>query len=353
MNVAQVCHRFFPTLGGIQVQVKWISENLSARGFNVDVLATDPTGKLPKKEMINGVRVLRFRSWAPNGTCYFSRELQKYLSKNSNGYDVVHAHSYHDLPALYAAQAKKRNRLVVNPHYHGAGSGFFRNLLHVPYRYFGKKIFQKADKIICVSNYERGLVEKHFKIDERKLLVIPNGIDLKQFKGLIKRSKEGQVILSVGRLERYKGLDALIKALPKLNDDVSLEIVGKGPFKKQLIGLVKKLNLNERVSFFQDLPRQTLLQKYVDADLFVLLSQYEAYSISVAEALAAGTRCIVAKTSALTEWINGIDCHGVDLPVNLNLLAKKIQENIRKRAEKSTVPSLSQTIDALDNLYRA
>lgn len=351
MDVAQVCHRFFPTLGGIQVQVKWIGEYLRKRGFNVDVLTTDPTGKLPKEEMINGVRVLRFRSWAPNGTYYFSRELQKYLSENSSSYDVVHAHSYHDLPALYAAQAKKRNKFVFNPHYHGAGSGFFRNLLHVPYRYFGKKIFQKADKIICVSNFERGLVEKHFKINEKKLLVIPNGIDLKQFDDLSKQSKEGQAILSVSRLERYKGLESLIEVLPKLNDDVCLEIVGKGPLKKQLTNLVEKLNLNERVMFSQDLPRKTLLQKYVDADLFVLLSQHEAYSLSVAEALGAGTRCIVANASGLVEWVDNNSCHGIDLPVDLDLLAEKIQGNIGKQAEKSEIPSLDQTINALIEVY--
>jgi glycosyltransferase involved in cell wall biosynthesis len=221
--------------------------------------------------------------------------------ENSDSFDVVHAHSYHAFPALYAAQAKNRNKLIFTPYYHGAGHTFFRSLLHIPYKFLGKNIFRKADKIICVSNYEKSLVVNHFRIGEEKVAVIPNSVNLEEFKCLEMRRKDYRSILYVGRLEKYKGVQYSIKALPKLDHDIILEIVGKGRYKESLVKLARKLGVEDRVKFYQNLPRQKLLQTYVDADLFVMLSKLEAYGICVAEALAAGTPCIVANNSALRE----------------------------------------------------
>jgi glycosyltransferase involved in cell wall biosynthesis len=323
MKILQVCPRYYPSIGGVEEHVRNINERLSKK-YDVSVFATDPSGKLPKQEVINGVYVRRFKSWAPNEAYYFSRELKKYLMKNSDSYDIVHAHSYHAFPALYAAQAKSRNKLVFTPHYHGTGHTFFRSLLHVPYKFLGKKIFEKADEIICVSNYEKNLVMKHFQVDEKKVVVIPNGINLEEFRGLKKRSKNCRVILYVGRLERYKGVQYLIRALPRFDDDIILEIVGKGPYKKSLVKLVRKLGVENKVQFFQDLPRNELLQKYAGADLFVLLSKHEAYGISVAEALASGTPCIVSYTSALKEWVDNENCFGINSAINLDELVNLV-----------------------------
>ena len=57
----------------------------------------------------------------------------------------------------------------------------------------------------------------------------------------------------------------------------------------------------------------------------VLLSEHEAYSLVVAEALAANTPCIVADGSALHEWIDEKNCFGIKLPVNLDQLKDRIQ----------------------------
>lgn len=129
MRIAQVCPRYHPDTGGVETHTKEISERLAEKGFEIEVLTTDPYGELPKEEIINSVRVKRFRSWAPNENYHFSNELRKYLARNSDDHDIIHAHSYHDFPALHAAQAKNRNKLVFTPHYHGEGHTFFRNTL--------------------------------------------------------------------------------------------------------------------------------------------------------------------------------------------------------------------------------
>jgi len=353
VKIAQVCPRYHPYIGGIEVHVKEISERLVKRGFETEILSCDPSAKLPRDEIINGVRVRLFGSWAPNEAYYFSRELKKYLMTNSSSYDVVHAHSYGAFPALYAAQAKGRNKLIFSPHYHGAGHTFFRNLLHKPYKFLGKKIFEKADKVVCVSEYEKKLVIKNFKVNEEKIAVIPNGVYLEEFKFLRKNRKDCRVILSVSRLEKYKGIQYLVRILPRLASDIVLEIVGKGPYKQRLVRLTRELSVENRVRFFQDIPRKNLLQKYIDADLFALLSKYEAYGISVAEALASGTPCIVADTSALSEWVDGQNCFGVEYPINLDELASLTSNVIGKSAETSKLLDWDEVTDKLVNFYEA
>jgi glycosyltransferase involved in cell wall biosynthesis len=323
MKILQVCARYSPYIGGVEEHVKNISERM-ARENSVTVSTTDPSRRLLKKEIINQVIIRRFSSWAPDEAYYFSLGLKKFLDDNSNSFDVIHAHSYHSFPSLYAASTKRKKRFFFSPHYHGVGHSIFRNILHKPYKLLGKTIFEKADGIICVSEYERDLIQRNFKVDEAKVTVIPNGFNLEEFKGLSKEKKGSQFILCVGRAEEYKGLHYLIKVLPKIDQSISLHIVGKGPYKDTLIRLTKTLNVEDRVIFLQDLPRAVLLKEYTDASLFALLSQHEAYGISVGEALCAGTPCLVANASALKEWVDGKNCFGIDFPINLEELANLI-----------------------------
>jgi glycosyltransferase involved in cell wall biosynthesis len=351
MRVLQVCPRYYPDIGGVEEHVKNISERLAER-FEVSVFATDPTGKLPKEELVNNVKVIRFKSWAPCEAYYFSTTLKKYLTKHSGSFDIVHAHNYGALPALYAAQTKGKNKLVFTPHYHGIGHTFIRALLHKPYKFLGKTIFEKADKIVCVSNYEKSLIANKFKVYEEKIVVIPNGVNLEEFKGLKRTKKKNyKTILCVGRLEKYKGIQYLIEVLPLLENDVVLEVVGKGPYKENLVKLAKKLNETEHVKFFQELPRSELLQKYADSDLFVLLSRYEAYGISVAEALASGIPCIVAKASALQEWIDNRNCFGINYPVNIYELANLINKVMGRRVENIKLPDWYEVVKRLLEIY--
>lgn len=351
MKISHVSPRYYPDFGGVESNVKEVCERLAKKDFEVEVLTTDPTGELVKEEIVNGVSVKRFRSWAPNDAYCFSNELRRYLKKNSNNYDIVHAHSYHAIPALYAAQTKNKNKFFFNPHYHGSGHTYLRSLLHVPYKLLGKRIFQKADRIICVSHYEKSLISKDFNIREEKVAVIPNGVNSQEFRSLRKREKNHRAVLSVGRLEKYKGLQHLIRVLKRLNNDVVLEIVGKGPYKETLVELSKKLGVYDRVRFSQDLPRTKLLQKYADADVFVLLSKYEAYGISVAEALASRTPCIVANTSALREWVDGKNCFGIEYPINYHELQDLINKVMGRQVKELKPPTWDEVTAKLINQY--
>jgi glycosyltransferase involved in cell wall biosynthesis len=242
---------------------------------------------------------------------------------------LIHAHNYHAFPALFAALTKKENKFVFSPHYHAAGHSFFRNMLHKPYKLLGRKTFERADVIICVSNYEKSLVLNNFNVANGKIHIIPNGVNLDEFKDVdkMKEQKDRRVkrVLYVGRIEKYKGLDYVVKSLIYLPDDFTLEIVGKGNYKSKIVEIARKLGVIDRVRFYKDLSRKELVEKYAKADVLVLLSRHEAYGIVVAEALAAKTPCVVANTSALSEWIDNKNVFGVDYPINVSELAKLIE----------------------------
>ena len=264
---------------------------------------------------------------------------------------MIHAHSYHALPSYYAAKNRGDTPLVFTPHYHGKGHTWFRSLLHIPYKLVGNAIFNEAKVIVAVSEWEQRLILENFKLDGKDLEVIPNGINNKEFTAL-KRVNKGRNILSVGRLEQYKGMQYLIKVLPKLNDDVKLTIVGRGVYKNQLEKMIEEHNLGERIEMINYLDRPSLLQRYADADVFALLSEDEAYGITVAEALAAGTPCVVAEASALSEWVDGISCLGVKLPIDIATLRDRIGSLIGKRIKRDGIRDWDEVTARLLDLYR-
>jgi len=357
MKIVQVCPRYYPDIGGVETHVKEISERLVKREFEVEVVCTDPTGKHPKKEIINGVKVRRFRSFAPYDAYFFAPQIYFHLKKAKC--DVIHAHNYHALPAFFAALAKNDRKFVFTSHYHGRGHTVLRNILHKPYKFFGSGIFRKADRVICVSRYEKELITGNFDLSDEKLAYVPNGINLEEFgiKGGVKNKK---TILYVGRVERYKGVQHIIRAMPHL-ENYKLVIVGKGPYKDELRKLAFSIDVNSRIEWLKDLSREELLEQYKSAGVFVFLSSFEAFGITVAEALASGTPCIVAEKGALKEFIDEKICFGLRNPENVNELAEKIIEVSKSKLEidfsdlpkdKIKIRSWDEVVDEYEKNYK-
>jgi glycosyltransferase involved in cell wall biosynthesis len=355
MNILQVCPVPFGTPeGGIAEYVNNVSEFLAMK-HNVTVYGTNPGQTFPRKECIDGVRVERFQHYCLDGAYSFSIELPLRLRKSK--FDVIHGHGYHSFPLHFCPLAK--GKFIASTHFHGHGHTIFRDSILRLLKPFGKRTLLKADKIVAVSDYERSLLEKSFKFISSKIVVIPNGLNLSEFSDLKRNKRNFKSMLYVGTLQIYKGPQYLVEVLPKLGDDVILEIVGKGPLREILEMRAKELKVSDRVRFYQDLPRNELLQKYADADLFVLLSRYEAYSIVVAEALAAGKHCILTRTSALAEWIDEEDCFGVNFPVDVNefaRLAKKVfdlgpNKNKGKKWIGKKILDWKDVADRLESVY--
>lgn len=299
MKIIQVCPRFLPHIGGIETHVYEISKRL-AKKHEVFVYTTDPSGKLPKHEKIEGINVRRFKSFAPNDAYFFPYNAFSFLKNESC--DVLHVHCYQAFPSILAIEAAKRSKIkkiIFTPHFHPIGGTKFRDFLRKFYDSYQKNAFLKVDKAICVSEREKEIFSKKFQFPEERISVIPNGIDTKKFEKLpeVKKGKDFK-ILYVGRLEKYKRIHWILIALKRVikrNHDkkISLTIVGKGPFEKKLLKFSKKLGLDEYVTFKKNLSFDELLKEYCSSDLFMMPSDYEAFGIAILEALACNKPVIV------------------------------------------------------------
>ena len=323
MKILQVCPQYYPHIGGVEQHVRNISERL-AQDHEVIVFTCDPSGLLPREETLNGVRIKRFRSFSPGDAYHISLRMLHELRHSD--FDIVHGHDYHAIPLLFSTYAG-RKRFIVTAHYHGHGSTKLSDLLMKVYKPFGQKVMREANVITAVSKYESTLLSRDFKIDG-KVVVIPSGVNLSEFKALKTKKKPYKTILTVVRVEEYKGIQYAIQALRLLDSDIHLEIIGVGSYKEKLLKLTRYLGVADRVAFNQNLPKDELLSKYANADIFILLSKYEAFGTVVAESLASGTPCIVANTSALTEWIDNKNCFGIDYPISAERLAQLINDVI-------------------------
>lgn len=309
LKIIQVCPRFFPYIGGIETHVFEIAKRLTKK-HDVQVLTTDPSGRLPKEECVEGVKIKRFRSFAPNEAFFFSPGI--YFALKEEHADILHAHSMQSFPSLFAFMAMKKTNIkkfIFTPHYNPMGGTPFRTFLRKIYDKIQKRMFFGSDRIICVSNYGIKLLTRKLKIPYKKMIQIPNGINIEDFENLPRVKKEHYFqILYVGRLEKYKrphwilyALKSLIEKFPGM--DVHFVIVGKGPYKKNLLSLCKNLGLENHVDFKENLPYRKLLEEYSKSDVFVLPSSFDIFGIVVLEALACNKPVIVSNTGALPELV--------------------------------------------------
>ena len=307
MRVVVVAHAFPPYKGGLSYVTEHLSVNLVRMGFDVEVVTLDVTGGLPRYEEYHGVHVRRFRGYAPDN-CYFipSAELVRYLKGVEA--DVVHVHNIGSAltpVAVYAVgRGTSRPRVVVSPHHHESGSKWHAKVAWLFYRSVAREALRRADVVHSVSEYEASLIKRDFGLEA---VVIPNGVceDVFNFRW---SPPKGRVVLTyAGRVERYKRVDLVLRValeLARSNVDVTIRVIGDGPELGKVVKLARESGVDLEAPGF--LPRREYLEALSRSTALVNLSDYEAFSIVAAEALAMGVPAIVAKPWGRTfEGIRG------------------------------------------------
>lgn len=305
MKILQVTPRYPPQSGGVETHVREISERLVDRGHEVTVITADAGPESERQERRNGVTVRRYRSLTPNGAIHFCPQITAAVRRAN--VDVVHAHNYHSFPLFFAAVGVGDQQFVVTMHYHGGSANSLRDRLLSMYRPFGRWAVRRADKVIAVSEWESEQLETDFRVGTT---VIPNGVDMDRLVEAESLNRRRPYLLTVGRLEEYKGIQHVIRALSMLTK-YELIIAGDGSYRKQLIEVTRDSGVSDRVDFVGYVDGEKLPGLYAEADVFLNLSAYEAYGITVGEALATGTPCVVREAGALESWTQYDGCVGV------------------------------------------
>ena len=162
------------------------------------------------------------------------------------------------------------------------------------------KLMKLADKVFANSKFSQKQIERIYNIDS---VVIYPGIDIEKYKP-IPFSKKENYILTVGRLTKFKNMDVLIKAFSKIkNKKIKLKIVGDGEEKENLIQLIKKLSIDERVELFHQISEKKLIELYQKAKIFVLCSKNEPFGMVPVEAMACGTPVIADNSGGVRETV--------------------------------------------------
>ena len=283
MRIGVVTNAYHPDIGGVETHCRRLCAALVASGDHVEVLTQHAVASA---ESVDGVLVRRFPLTVAAPNYRFSAGLWRWLHRNADRFDVLHAHSYHALAALPAALTND-TPLVFTPHYHGTGHSRLRAALHPIYRPVGRRIIARSGRIICVTRAERELLIEHFPEAAERMVVVPNGTDPAGEVG--SAPEPGSSILCVGRLERYKRVDRVIRAMTLLGAEHRLDVVGAGPAREELEQLADRLGLgDDRVRFHGRLSDGAFAARMAAASALVSASGHEAFGMAVADALTAG-----------------------------------------------------------------
>jgi glycosyltransferase involved in cell wall biosynthesis len=342
VNVLLVTSRYPPHTGGVETHVSEIAERLAARGHTVTVRSADGGGEGARREERAGVGVRRHRALAPGGAFHVAPGVLPAV-RRSNA-DVVHVHNYHSLPFTFGALAATVP-VVATPHYHGASASSLRDPLLRAFRPVGGAALRRAERVVAVSAWERDRLREDFGVEAT---VVPNGLDVERFRGATPLDRE-PYLLCVGRLERYKGVQHAIRALPDLGFD--LVVAGDGPYRTDLEAVARQVGVAERVEFRGYVPDEDLPGLYAGAAAHLALSEFEAYGMTVAESLAAGTPCVVRTAGALREWADRADCVGVDDTDPISVVAG-VKAVVGRDAPSDPLPTWENVTDRIEALYR-
>lgn len=178
-------------------------------------------------------------------------------------------------------------------------------------RKVGINILLQANKVLVASkSYQNTLLEKYIPYEyrskiEKKIEVIPYGIS-DFWKNRVNIEKKNSVdtlkIVSVGSIDRNKNHLLICSALEKMIKQdtlkkVTVDIIGKGVNRR----IVKKLDNYSFVNYWSYMPKEELIKKYRQGDLFILLSKTETFGLVYAEALSQGLPVIYTKGQGFDE----------------------------------------------------
>lgn len=334
MNILHVVPSFAPcfSAGGVVNSSYKIAKKQAEKGHNVTVYTTDSCKTRLKfnnnyNVNVDGINVFYFKNISNNVknklTIDTPRELKSYLKNNINNFDIVHIHEHRHSLAILTHKYANKNNIPYILHAHGSVLPFFQKekLKEIFDKLWGFDILYDANKVIAETEVEKSQYIK-MGVKEELIEIVPTGVELKDFECLPQKGNfrlkyditpNEKLILFLGRINKIKGLDLLIKAFDKINNDnVKLAIVGGDyGFKQELDQLIQEFNLENKVIFPGVLIDDAKKEALVDCDLFVIPSRYESFGVSTLEAMACEKPIVMTKNNHIHNWIEdnaGLTC---------------------------------------------
>ncbi len=328
MKVLMLSWEYPPkSVGGLAQHVYDLTIALVQNGMDVHLIASGEKGA-PLFEQVHGVNVYRVEPYqvsAPDFVTWVAQFNVAMLERafpilaESGRFQILHAH---DWLVAYAARAIKhamRLPLVVTIHAteygrnHGLHNDTQRHISDIEWW-----LTYEAWRVICCSRYMEGEIRHVFQLPADKVSIIPNGVDVANFKTRSKKAKRSEyaapdekIVFYVGRLVKEKGVQVLLDAVPEIlagHPKTKVVIAGKGPHLDSLKFQAAALGIANRVYFTGYITDDARNSLYSWSDVAVFPSLYEPFGIVALEAMAARTPVIVADCGGISEIVK----HGID-----------------------------------------
>jgi 1,2-diacylglycerol 3-alpha-glucosyltransferase len=353
INLLFIAPSYYPHVGGVEYVVKSVAERLVKKGHDVTVLCGEPSINSPREEYVNGIYVFRWPVWSPGDAYHIPKMIGKLKSLLLNivrENDVIHFHSIHSVLTVYSLDVLKNCKVykVLTPHYHGTGHTAFRRILWQIWRRYVKRTLDYVDLVHTVSDLESKLMFKDFNVES---VIIGHGVE--EWLSKINWSPLNYVMYS-GRIEKYKNVHRLASIVKILNDmgfNLELKIFGNGSYTTRLMRYLKRLKI--KYEFKPPQPYNEYITYLSRASFFGLLSQKEAYGLTVNEANAIGVPVVVVKPWGLNfsernrTLITQLSKNDEEIAKEIAVFLEKVEEQPR-----SEVPAWSQVVDAyIEKLY--
>jgi glycosyltransferase involved in cell wall biosynthesis len=333
MKILQVTPAFVPSkFGGVKAVSYNLSKTLAKSGHEVTVYTTDADIGYSRLRGVRGVRnvdgidVRYFRNlsnllawrhhlWLPLG-------MIKPMKKEIKTFDIIHIHDFRSIQNIIAHHYAKKHRIPYVLQAHGSVLPIFQKqgLKKIFDIFLGYRILRDASKVIALTKTEAEQYKER-GVDEDKIEIVPNGIDLPEYENLPRRGEfkrkysirnDEKMILCLGRIHKIKGIDLLVKAFADLSEElnnVKLVIIGPDDgFLSTLKGQIEDLKISAKILFTGPLYGRDKLEAYADADVYVLPSVYETFPVTVLEACACGTPIIVTDRCGIADFVEKVGC---------------------------------------------
>jgi glycosyltransferase involved in cell wall biosynthesis len=329
MKIALACPASLPAtqFGGILFLCVDIARELAKIGHDVTIYTTDLdfannaktfNKKLPTVENYQGFKIKRSHSWFAIQLYFINPLMYGQLKKDKP--DIIHTVGIRSFQSLIAAFVSKRHGipLVISDqgglttHPDLQNASLSKKILYKLQNITVRFIINQASKIIVANEYEKDIFLKF--VTSSKIVIVRNGISLEALKTQTSDFKKkydikGNFILFVGRFNKVKGIDillrawSLIKADPSVND-FKLVVMGVDfGFESEMIKLISELQLENRVLVIRKPPRDDIIAAYQACEFLVLPSRWELSPLTPLEGFAFKKAVISTRTHGITYTI--------------------------------------------------
>jgi D-inositol-3-phosphate glycosyltransferase len=357
--------------GGMNVYVRDLSRELGRRGICVDVFTRSQNPAVPRVSAALGQNGRTIHLPAGPEAPYdknlvfdhlpeFVEGVKDFAQQEGISYDLIHSHYW--LSGWVARELRESWGSPIIQMFHTLGRlkntvAHSKEEMEVERRIeVETEIMAFADRIVAATIMEKDQMIQLYGTNADKIAVIPCGVDLTLFRpipmdearerlGICERK---YMILFVGRIERLKGIDSLLKAMaivvqdfPNWKEEICVCIVGGDASEDSTVldkemarlqDLRAELGIADLVTFLGARAQETLPGHYSAADVVVMPSYYESFGMVALEAMACGTPVIASQVGGLSftvqDGVTGFLVPGQDPPA----LAEKITRLLKDKA---------------------